>query len=92
LGAIRFATGQKSQCVSIHKLDLFQIQNDAVILSFDSEESSQLRQLFRLDSTIQGKGHDILFRRRLNFQYHRFSLETTMIHTHAAMRMPIVSH
>ncbi len=47
----------------IRELDLFQIQNDAVVLSFHFEESFQLCYLFRSDSTTQGKGHGLPFRR-----------------------------
>jgi hypothetical protein len=78
LGAIRFATGQKPHCVLIRELDLLQIENDAVILSFDFEEPVQLGYLFGLDPTAQGKGHDILFLRPLDFKRHRFSLEATI--------------
>ena len=57
--ALRFATSQESYRVSIHELDLFQIQNDALVLSFGFEESLQLWHLFCLDSATQGKGHDL---------------------------------
>src|SRR5208282_3876036 len=87
LGAIRFATSQKYNCVSIHELDLSQIQNNAVVLSFDFEESLQLYHLFRIDSTTQGKGYGLRFRRYLNSQRHRFSPETTVYPGYNAMRM-----
>ncbi len=49
-GAIPFATSQESYCVQIHELDIFQIQNDVVVvLSFGFEESLQLIHLFQAE-------------------------------------------
>ena len=90
--ALRFATSQKSHYLSIHELNLFQIQNDAAGLSFGFEEVLKLCHFSRPDSTTQGKGHGLPFRRYLNSQRHRFFLETSIHPGYNATRMPTVSH
>ena len=89
---MRFATSQKSYYLSIHELNLFQIQNDAAVLPFGFEEFLQFCHFFRPDSTTQGKGHGLPFCRYLNSQRHGFFFETSIHPGYNATQMPTVSY